>query len=239
MYFYKNKNMKIVRCLNKLYTNVNIHKSSVKPNLKQQKYINQLVDHKSSLVLCNGPAGTGKTLFACKVGMDKLLEEEISKLVITRPTVSLGEEMGYLPGNIDSKMYPWMIPIYDSFLEQVDKSTLNYYLNNNFIEICPLAYVRGRTFNNTYLIADEMQNSTPLEMKTLLTRMGKLSKIVITGDLQQSDLSSEKNGLSDIYNKLIEKQYNKTMINTITFDENDIERSGFVKEILNIYKESI
>ena len=206
----------------------------VKPNPKQQKYVEYLSDEKSSLVFGYGPAGTGKTLFACKVGMDKLLNDEVSKLIITRPTVSLGSEMGYLPGNIDEKMNPWMIPIYDSFLEQIDKKTLTQYLYNDIIEICPLSYVRGRTFKHAYVIADEMQNATPSEMKTLLTRVGKLSKIVITGDLQQSDIHG-RNGLDDILTKLKEKEYNKELINAIEFDASDVERSELVREVLRLY----
>ena len=206
----------------------------VKPNPKQQRYIEHLSDERSSLVFGYGPAGTGKTLFACKVGMDKLLNDEVSKLIITRPTVSLGSEMGYLPGSIDEKMNPWMIPIYDSFLEQIDKKTLNQYLYNEIIEICPLAYVRGRTFKHAYVIADEMQNATPSEMKTLLTRVGKLSKIVITGDLRQSDIHG-KNGLDDILTKLKEKEYNMELINTIEFDVCDVERSELVREVLRLY----
>ena len=203
------------------------------PNPKQKQYLKHLDNNDIPVVLGVGPAGTGKTLLACKVGVEKLLNKNIEKLVITRPTVSVGEHLGYLPGSLEEKMYPWLIPLYDSFNESITYKSLQKFIHDQTIEICPLSYIRGRTFNNAFIIADEMQNSSEMEMKTLLTRIGKNSKIVLTGDLAQSDLK-EKNGLEDFLNK-IENKRDDDFLQIITFDMDDVERSEVVKYLLNLY----
>lgn len=189
----------------------------------------------TSLVFAHGPAGTGKTLFACRIGLQQLMDNKIKKLVITRPTVSVGSDLGYLPGGIDDKMHPWMIPVFDSFLQDIGQNTLNNMLAKNYIEICPISYVRGRTFDHAFVIADEMQNSTSVEMKTLLTRVGQNTKLIVTGDLAQSDLSETNNGLNCILSRLNTHIYDDEMIKQIEFDIDDCERSELVKEILKIY----
>lgn len=205
------------------------------PNPKQKQYLKHLNNNDLPVVLGVGPAGTGKTLFACKVGMEKLLNKDIEKIVITRPTISLGEDMGYLPGSLEEKMYPWLIPLYDSFKEKIPHRTLQNFINDKTIEICPLAYIRGRTFTNAYIIADEMQNSTEMEMKTLLTRIGQDSKMVLTGDLEQSDIE-EVNGLEDLLLKLKKNnQFDNSYLQITQFDTHDIERSEVVKYILQLY----
>ena len=181
------------------------------PNPKQKQYLKMLNNKELPVVLGVGPAGTGKTMFACKVGMEKLLKNDIDKMVITRPTVSVGEDLGYLPGSLEEKMHPWLIPLYDSLSEGITYRSLQKYINDKTIEVCPLAYIRGRTFSNSYIIADEMQNSTEIEMKTLLTRIGMNSKIVLTGDLEQSDLK-ETNGLEDLLRKLKKNDINNDLI---------------------------
>lgn len=206
---------------------------SFTPNPKQKDYIRALDRKENSLVLGVGPAGTGKTMFACKVGMEQLLDNRVKKLIITRPIVPIGNEMGYLPGTLEDKMDPWLIPIYDSMKHTITSNTLNQMLHNKTIEICPLAYIRGRTFDETFVIADEMQNSSVNEMKTLLTRIGKESKVVVTGDLDQSDLTVQ-NGLEDLLIRL-EKENDIDFLKVIQFDMNDIERSELVKYILKLY----
>lgn len=206
----------------------------------QQKYVDALNRPKVKMTVVVGPAGTGKTLFACLKAIELLKNGEIHKVIITRPLVTVEEELGFLPGNIVKKMDPWTRPIFDLFLEHYSKSELDNLINNDMIEISPIAFMRGRTFKHAFIIADEMQNSTPNQMKMLTTRIGVNSKLVITGDLQQSDRTEDNNGLSDIMNKI--SIYNKNhpeteyqIINTIKLDSCDVERSELVKEIITIY----
>jgi phosphate starvation-inducible PhoH-like protein len=208
-------------------------------SLNQKKYIDYLNDENIKLIIAIGPAGTGKTLFACLKAITELRNGEINKLVITRPVVTVEEDIGFLPGNIVKKMDPWTRPIFDLFLEFFSKSELDNYIHNNIIEISPLAFMRGRTFKNAFIIADEMQNSSPNQMKMLTTRIGTNSKMVITGDLNQTDIVNN-NGLSDLINRLnsyqrhIDNNITET-INIVEFQKRDIERSDVVKKIIDIY----
>lgn len=208
-------------------------------SLNQEKYIDYLNDEKTKLIIAIGPAGTGKTLFACLKAITDLRNGEINKLVITRPVVTVEEDIGFLPGNIVKKMDPWTRPIFDLFLEFFSKSELDNYIHNNIIEISPLAFMRGRTFKNAFIIADEMQNSSPNQMKMLTTRIGTNSKMVITGDLNQTDIVNN-NGLADLITRL--KLYQRNIdhnitetINIVEFQKMDIERSDVVKKIIDIY----
>jgi phosphate starvation-inducible PhoH-like protein len=203
-------------------------------NINQDNYVSYLNNDNTKILISTGPAGCGKTLFACQKAVLDLLSSNINKIVITRPIVSVDEELGFLPGNIIKKMDPWTKPLFDIFLEYYSKSELDLMLKNEEIEICPLAFMRGRTFKNTFIIADEMQNSSPNQMKMLITRLGENSRLVITGDLQQSDLIKE-NGLQDFIHKL--NNFNETtdLIHRIHFDNTDIERSEIVKKIVDIY----
>jgi phosphate starvation-inducible PhoH-like protein len=191
----------------------------------------------TKLVIVNGPAGTGKTLFACISAIELLKNNNIDKIILTRPLVSVEEEIGFLPGNINQKMDPWTKPILDIFSEYYNKLDIEKMIYNNILEIIPLGLMRGRTFKNSYIIADEMQNSTPNQMKMITTRIGEDSKMIITGDLNQSDLK-EKNGLDDLitryesYNNLDELN---NLIQLIKLENADIERSKIVKTIMNIY----
>lgn len=202
----------------------------------QHKYVSELNNHTTSIVIGVGPAGCGKTLFACITAIDQLKRNKIDKIVLTRPIVPVEEEeLGFLPGSIINKMDPWTRPIFDILLEFYPQQELTMMLKNNIIEVSPLAYMRGRTFKNSFIIADEMQNSTPNQMLMLTTRLGKNSKMVITGDLKQSD-KNENNGLKDLMMKLKKPQnQNITEISLIELHETDVERSEIVKTILNIY----
>ena len=207
----------------------------------QEKYVDFLNDDEINLIIAVGPAGTGKTLFACLKAISQLKSGEINKLVVTRPVVTVEEDIGFLPGNIVKKMDPWTRPIFDLFLEFFSKSELDNYIYNNIIEISPLAFMRGRTFKNSFIIADEMQNSSPNQMKMLTTRIGINSKMVITGDLKQSDLPKD-NGLCDLIDKIqkYNNHFNETnkfenLIRIIDFEKQDIERSEIVKKIIDIY----
>ena len=191
----------------------------------QCKYMLALRSNKP-IVISTGPAGSGKTMLACQIAMEHIYSHSRAKVVLTRPIVAADEDMGYLPGDMDQKMEPWTKPMFDIF-EQ--------FMTHNQMERCiriePLGYMRGRTFNNTLIIADEMQNATTNQMKMLLTRVGEGTKLVVTGDLEQSDLGPN-NGLETlVYNmQCRELEY----ITHVDMDEDDIVRHPVVKEVLSI-----
>lgn len=211
----------------------------VRETLNVKKYVKNLNSKNKSVIISTGPAGTGKTMLACKYSMEQLQKYKYDKLIITRPNVSVDEDLGYLPGDVQGKMYPWLIPIYDQIIKFSDKKTLDNYLMLNTIEIAPLGFLRGRTFDNSIIIADEMQNSTPSQMKTLLTRVGNNSKLIINGDLKQCDLKTvEKNGLEDFINKfqLYKKSsFEDSGISITEFMDEDVFRSEIVKYVLKVY----
>lgn len=190
------------------------------------------------IVIGVGCAGTGKTQIACQVGIDKLIKREVGKLIITRPAITVDENHGFLPGKIDQKMLPYMKPMYDGMLEYVSYNTLKSFLNDEKIEICPFSYMRGRTFHNAFIIADEVQNTTKIQMQTLLTRIGKNTKIVLTGDLSQCDLNlKSKNGMQDILDRC-ENLFNASdeiCIDIIKFSDKDILRSDVCKKLISLY----
>jgi phosphate starvation-inducible PhoH-like protein len=159
----------------------------------------------------------------------------VDKIVVTRPAVSVDEQHGFLPGTLEQKMEPWTKPIFDVFAEYYYQKEISGMLSEGVIEISPLAYMRGRTFKSAYIIADEMQNATPSQMKMLLTRIGEHSRMVVTGDLQQADRMNH-NGLLDFTNK-VENKPNLKHIGVCRFDKGDVERHEAVKEILDIYGE--
>jgi len=209
----------------------NIYTPKTENQILYNSILNKDTEYLLSVV---GPAGTGKTLLACVRGIEKLKENKIEKIIITRPVVSVEEEnLGFLPGNIEKKMDPWVRPIYDVFLDFYSKKEVNELILNNKIEISPLGFMRGRTFKSSLVIADEMQNSTPNQMLMLLTRLGMNSKIVITGDLNQSDLK-EKNGLQDLINKMNKKTIDNFYL--VKMNERDIQRSNIVTQVLDLYK---
>ena len=207
-----------------------------KGNCSDEKYLRLLSDDTATMVISTGPAGTGKTMLACGVGLEKLtamFDKNYERLIITRPTIPVGgESLGYLPGTLDDKMSPWV----EHLLEYIDQYKLKSVMNK--VEMIPLSYIRGRTFENTWVIADEMQNSTPMQMKTLLTRMGENSKIVITGDMSQSDLPLEtpENGLSDLLTRIEQSDMSPKREDIhVEFTINDVRRSEFVKYIIELY----
>jgi phosphate starvation-inducible protein PhoH and related proteins len=198
----------------------------------QQQYLNKLQDDNISIVLAIGPAGTGKTMLAVQHGIKLFQDGIVDKIVITRPAVSVDEDLGFLPGTLNEKMAPWTRPIFDVFQEYYQTKDIAKMLDEGVIEISPLAYMRGRTFKNAYIIADECQNTTINQMKMLLTRLGENSKMVVTGDLAQADRLAD-NGLIDFCNLLGSKPTRH--INIVQFDHKDIERHDAVKEVLKIY----
>lgn len=210
---------------------------------KQEKYSQLLEDNKISLVVAHGPAGTGKSWLAVKTAIEKLKDNSVKKIVLTRPIVSVEDEnLGFLPGTIDDKMNPWIQPLYDIFIDEKssNKIDINSLVKSGKIEIIPIGFMRGRTFSDTYVIADEMQNSSPLQMKMILTRMGENSKIIVTGDSSQCDLKIKENGLLNflkLVNSFFENKhemYNKG-IGIVKLDIKDVKRSNFAQSILDIY----
>jgi phosphate starvation-inducible PhoH-like protein len=179
-----------------------------------------------------GPAGTGKTMISTLVGIEMLKRGDIDRFVLTRPAVGAdGEEHGFLPGTLIEKMAPWVRPVLDVFEEYYTPSQIEYMLADNKIEVSPLAFMRGRTFKNSLILADEMQNATPSQMKMLLTRIGDNSKLVITGDLEQTDKGYD-NGLRDLLSRLTQSD----RIKMVRFDSSDIQRHPVVAEVLNMYE---
>jgi phosphate starvation-inducible PhoH-like protein len=201
-------------------------------NPNQKLYLSKLHDEQNSIVIAIGPAGTGKTLLAVQNGIKLFQDGLVDKIVVTRPAVSVDEDLGFLPGDLNEKMAPWTRPIFDVFAEYYKQADIKKMLEEGVIEISPLAYMRGRTFKNAYIVADECQNTTINQMKMLLTRLGEGSKMVVTGDLAQADRLSD-NGLIDFCNLLAKKQTKH--IDIVQFDHKDIERHEAVKEVLEIY----
>ena len=204
-------------------------------NANQKLYLSKLYEESTSIVLAIGPAGTGKTMLAVQFGIKLFQEGKVDRIVVTRPAVSVDEDLGFLPGDLNEKMAPWTRPIFDVLGEYYQKKEIANMLEEGTIEISPLAYMRGRTFKNAYIVADEMQNATVNQMKMLLTRLGEGSKMVVTGDLAQADRLSD-NGLIDFCNLLEQKEYLEH-IDIIRFDAKDIERHNAVKEVLAVYGE--
>ena len=227
---------------------------------KQQYYVDAMNNINTSLIFGIGPAGTGKTLFACDIGIKFLKQKLVDKIIITRPLVSVEKEnVGFLPGDMKNKMDPWTRPIIDILVELLSKSQVDTMIKNGVIEISPLAYMRGRTFKKAWIIADEMQNSSPNQMKMLLTRIGNDSKIVVNGDLCQSDFdklfvsrkdsisadvvaNQQQNGLSDFilrYTHYCNSSVSQpTDIDFVYLDASDIQRSPIVSTVFNIYNTS-
>jgi phosphate starvation-inducible PhoH-like protein len=205
-------------------------------NLSQETYLLKLNDPQKMIIFAIGPAGTGKTMLAVQWAIDQLKYGSADKIVITRPAVSVDEQHGFLPGDLNQKMEPWTKPIMDVFSENYNARDIENMIREGVIEVSPLAYMRGRTFKNAVVIADEMQNATPSQMKMLLTRLGQRSKMVVTGDLQQADRPCN-NGLLEflqLFNGFKENRY----VDVCHFTVGDIERHEAVKEILAIYGDS-
>ncbi len=199
--------------------------------ITQGKYIQLLMASNPPIVVSTGPSGVGKTLIACHAGSKALVSGQVQRLVLTRPAVSVDEQHGFLPGDLNDKMDPWTRPMFDALRRYFPAKKVRDMIYDQQIEICPLAYMRGRTFDDSWVIGDEMQNSTPSQMKMLLTRIGSGSKMVVTGDIQQHDRGFENNGLVDLLPRIGQA----TGIQHIEFSSDDVIRSEVIKEILKLY----
>jgi len=212
-----------------------VKKTLVPKTFLQEKYFDLLNDPSQKVVVGLGPAGTGKTLFACHSAIQHLKEKAVNKIVITRPFVSVDENIGFLPGSIKDKMDPFTRPLMDIFLEYYSQPEIDTLMRLNKIEISTLGFMRGRTFKNCFIVADEMQNSSPSQMKMLLTRLGEGTRLAVTGDLNQSDLGA-KNGLNDFYSRIRGRTI--PMIESVEFENADVQRSPIVSTILGLYDET-
>lgn len=201
--------------------------------VNQKHYVSELNNSFRSLIVCTGPAGTGKTAFACRVGVEQLKARDVQQLVITKPLVTVGEDVGYLPGNMRSKMSPWLESYMDIFKEHYSTNQLEDMMKKEVIKLAPLAYCRGNTYSNSFVICDESQNMTPSQTKLLLTRMGEQSKLVLIGDLDQQD-SHGLSGLADFLDRFGDKEHEE--IAKVCLTEDDVCRSSLVKYILTLYK---
>ena len=220
-----------------IYTD-NINKRLIPKTPNQILYSKALANKNNHLIVVNGPAGSGKTHFVCDSAIANLISGTIDKIIVTRPTISVdNEELGYLPGTVNRKMNPWMKPIFDVFLNYYNQRDLERMILDDIVEVVPIAHMRGRTFKRSYIIADEMQNSSPIQMKMLLTRIGEGSKMVITGDLSQTDLKRKTNGFFEFMNKYHAYVRHKSadQLSMVELTQDDVFRSEIVKTVLNIY----
>jgi phosphate starvation-inducible PhoH-like protein len=204
----------------------------------QEMYVKYLEDERAKIVLGVGPAGSGKTLFACAAAISALRSGMIQKIVMTRPVVPVEEDIGFLPGSMLNKMDPWTRPIFDILGEFYSQKDIDSMLHSGTIDIVPLAYMRGRTFKRSFIIADEMQNSSPNQMLMIATRIGDESKMVITGDLKQSDRGSN-NGLADLLGRLKKSGGADESIRFVELESADVQRSPIVRRILDIYSDQV
>ncbi len=201
-------------------------------NKNQETYMLKLLDRSKDIVFGIGPAGTGKTLIAVQVAVKLFKEGVVDKIIVTRPAVSVDEDLGFLPGTLEQKMAPWTRPIFDVLREYFNAREISGMIDEGIIEISPLAYMRGRTFKRAFILADEMQNATQSQMKMLLTRIGIGSKMAVTGDLAQADRVND-NGLLKFVEFLDDKQLSR--LDIVRFAKGDIERHEAVREVLEVY----
>jgi phosphate starvation-inducible PhoH-like protein len=207
-------------------------KTMVSPKGKnQQKYLE--VMSKKELVFGIGPAGTGKTYLAVAAAVNELITGRVEKVVVTRPAVEAGEKLGFLPGDLSQKIDPYLRPLYDALFQTLGFKETNKLIENNVIEIAPLAFMRGRTLNKSFIILDEGQNTTPEQMKMFLTRFGYGSKVVVTGDLTQIDLPKDiKSGLIHTLDILSELED----VGLVRFSSKDVARHSLVQKIVEAYE---
>ncbi len=208
-------------------------KKTITPkSLNQRRYVDAIERH--DMVFGIGPSGTGKTYLAVAMAVDALLTKEVSRIILARPAVEAGERLGFLPGTIQEKVNPYLRPLYDALYDVLDPDRVERYLEKGIIEIAPIAFMRGRTLNDAFVILDEAQNTTSEQMKMFLTRLGFNSKAVITGDITQVDLpNGRRSGLIeavDVVGKV-------TGISFIHFTERDVVRHSLVQRIIRAYEE--
>lgn len=209
------------------------HVELIPKNLMQEELIEYLNDNRKRIVFSIGPAGVGKSYLMTLKAIDMLLKGEVDRIVITRPVVTADEDIGFLPGNLVEKMAPWTRPILDIFEEYFTPKQINDMIEYGTIEICPIAFIRGRTLKNCAIIVDEFQNVTVRQSKAILTRIGEGARMFVTGDVTQTDLNNEKSGLLDMMERLV--SYSSEAIVMTKFSQCHVERDPVVAEVLKIY----
>jgi phosphate starvation-inducible PhoH-like protein len=199
--------------------------------VNQRRYVEAI--ERNDLVFGIGPAGTGKTYLAVAMGVSALLNKQVARIILTRPAVEAGERLGFLPGTLQEKVDPYLRPLYDALYDMLDSERVEKLLERNVIEVAPIAFMRGRTLNDSFIILDEAQNSTPEQMKMVLTRQGFNSKMVVNGDVTQIDLpAGRRSGLTDAVDVLKGVEG----ISFVTFDEKDVVRHTLVQRIVKAYE---
>ena len=205
-------------------------RSVIPRSKKQSEYLKALLNE--DIVISLGPAGTGKSYLAVSVAVNMLMEKKVEKVILSRPAVEAGERLGFLPGDMKEKVDPYLTPLNDALAEMLPPDKLKVYREQRIIEIAPLAYMRGRTLHNSFMILDEAQNATPIQMKMFLTRLGVTSRAIVTGDITQIDLpEKETSGLIDARKKLKSVKG----ITFVEFDSGDVVRHKLVKDIITAY----
>jgi len=200
-------------------------------SVNQRRYLEAI--ERNDLVFGVGPAGTGKTYLAVAMGISALLSKSVARIILTRPAVEAGERLGFLPGTLQEKVDPYLRPLYDALFDMLDSERVEKLLERNVIEVAPIAFMRGRTLNDSFIILDEAQNSTPEQMKMVLTRQGSNSKMVVNGDITQIDLpSGRRSGLIDA----IEVLKGVEGISFVPFDDRDVVRHPLVQRIVRAYE---
>lgn len=200
----------------------------------QETYILALTNFNTDVVVATGPAGTGKTYLAMLAAIQALRDRECDRIVLTRPAVGVDDEKhGFLPGDLNAKMEPWTRPLLDVLREFYTVKEIEYMLQEQIVEIAPLAFMRGRTFKHSWIILDEAQNATPSQIKMLLTRIGQGSKIIVTGDTDQADRKKSENGLLDLQSRLA--KFNNSKIEVCNFTLNDVQRHAIIEFVLKMY----
>ena len=206
----------------------------VPKSLNQENYIMALLDENTDIVVVTGPAGTGKTYLAMQAAIKAMRDGECDRIILSRPAVGVDDEKhGFLPGDINQKMEPWTRPLMDVLREYYTQAEITHMLEEQIIEIAPLAFCRGRNFKHSWVVLDEAQNATPGQLKMIMTRIGVGSKIVITGDIEQADRKSADNGLLDLQNRL--RKGVIPGLQLCTFDIKDVQRHRIIEHVLNLY----
>lgn len=207
----------------------------VPKSINQETYIVALMDPKVDIVVVSGPAGTGKTYLAMLAAIKAMRSGECEKIILTRPAVGVDDEKhGFLPGDLNQKMEPWTRPLLDVMHEYYTTKEITQMLEEQIVEIAPLAFCRGRNFKNSYVVLDEAQNCTPSQLKMIMTRIGTGSKIVVTGDIEQADRKTKDNGLLDLQDRL--KARSVPGLEICHFDARDIQRHKIIEHVLRLYQ---